>query len=255
MFWSTLLFIKKGKLCLQELSYIIVYPDKYFWFLYVLFFICMLFTLVKWIVERMNMNETLLLVCLGGLLMVIMIIAEFRYFGFQFISYYYIFYCMGYLLHRYPQILPNHRQYIIIGIVFVSWLILAWFWNMHQLPGWIPSTTYIPTSLMLYVYRGITATLAILLLLSLSPVWLSQEAHLNRIIAEFGRISLGIYVVHLLIMGHIVSLIRQVTPITSYAITESAATVCAVLVSYSVVMVIQKSKLASSLLLGKTHTK
>lgn len=48
------------------------------------------------------------------------------------------------------------------------WAVLAWFWNMHELPVWMPRIPHCPTSLLQYAYRGVTAILAVLVIVGVA---------------------------------------------------------------------------------------
>ena len=99
--WSFMSFALSGDYTLQNLFKMILYPDAYFWFLWVLFWICVLFNLAQHVARRIKLHE---MVTVGGLcvlLLGVMVVAEFRMFGFQFIAYYFLFYTLGYCLHKY----------------------------------------------------------------------------------------------------------------------------------------------------------
>ena len=99
--WSILHFARSGNYTLQNLSKMILYPDAYFWFLWVLFWICVLFNLAQIMSKMIHANEMIAVGGLCVLLLVMMVCAELRVFGFQFIAYYILFYTLGYCLHKY----------------------------------------------------------------------------------------------------------------------------------------------------------
>lgn len=99
------------------------------------------------------------------LLLGIMVGLNLRVFGFQFLAYYYLFYFLGYVIRRFNKLqLTNKSSMICLGLL---WAVLAWFWNMHELPVWMPRIPHCPTSLLQYAYRGVTAILAVWLLWAL----------------------------------------------------------------------------------------
>ena len=40
----------------------------------------------------------------------------------------------------------------LLGCLFFVWAVMAWFWTMHELPEWMPDISYIPNSLLQYIY-------------------------------------------------------------------------------------------------------
>lgn len=96
------------------------------------------------------------------LLLGILVGLNLRVFGFQFLAYYYLFYFLGYAMRRFNKLqLTNKSSMICLGLL---WAVLAWFWNMHELPVWMPRIPLCPTSLLQYAYRGVTAILAVLVI-------------------------------------------------------------------------------------------
>lgn len=55
--WSLLQFALSGDYTLQKLSMMVLYPDTYFWFLWVLFWIYVLFNCTQYIARRLNLHE------------------------------------------------------------------------------------------------------------------------------------------------------------------------------------------------------
>jgi len=194
----------------DKLFLIIYKPDAYFWFLWVLFWINLLFICCQWISDLLKIDELFTIAFASICLIIIMVFVELRAFGFQFIAYYFIFYSLGYCFHRFPKfVIKNHYTLASIAIV---WFILAWFWNMHELPSWMPSISGIPNGVLQYLYRGLTASIAIILLFSIAPFISNEKFILDYWIREIGAISLGIYVIHLLLMGYITNGLSRLLP-------------------------------------------
>lgn len=212
--WSFMSFAMSGDYTLQKLSKIILYPDSYFWFLWALFWICVLFNLAQYVARRIKLHE---MVTIGGLcvlLLGVMVVAEFRMFGFQFIAYYILFYTLGYCLHKYEasSLIQALRSRYALIIMTALWAFLAWGWTMHWLPSWTPAIPHVPTSLLQYAYRGFTALLAILVLLGVSPLLLNGKGKVNQFVSGVGVVLLGMYTGHLFLLGHIQNLFMSCYP-------------------------------------------
>ena len=145
----------------------VLYPDTSFWFLWVLFFINLIFIFSQWLASKLNIDELVMIALSSLLLLGIMVGMEIRMFGFQFIAYYFVFYTMGYCIHLFPRLQIGNG--VVLGPLLICWTLLAWSWNMHELPMWIPAIPHIASSLLQYAYRGVTALLAILFLLGMAP--------------------------------------------------------------------------------------
>ncbi|MFR7678991.1 MAG: acyltransferase family protein [Bacteroides thetaiotaomicron] len=163
-------------------------PDGYLWFLWVLFVISLLFVNAIWISKKLRVKLEYVVFFLCLLLIGIMIVTDFRLFGYQFIAYYFLFYAIGYFANRYKEYLVSNNWYLIS--LFCIWMILASFWSMHDLPFFLSNIPFIPASLLQYGYRFITAFVAIIFLLSFGTKYLNSDKN-QRMIVCCGNMSLG----------------------------------------------------------------
>ena len=159
LLWTLILLSLYGKLSINTVEEYVVYPDNGLWFLLVLFFISTIFFLVSKVAEIIKVKQEYIMTIMCIFLTFIQIIFELRILGFQFIAYYFLFYTLGFYIHKYEDKIITKNNSIIF-ILFVSWLILAWFWKMHELPFY---NMVLPYSIMLYLYRFITAVIAVYL--------------------------------------------------------------------------------------------
>lgn len=183
------------------------------------------------------------------LLFGIMVLFEVRVFGFQFLSYYFLFYTLGYCIHRFPIFQIKNRM--LLTVLFLLWCILAWYWNMHALPYWMPKVPIIPSSLLQYAYRGITAFIAVVFIFALAPNALNGGNRINTLIKSIGQVSLGLYVCHLTIMGDIVKGLRYVLPDFNNTTIIIFAFIIGSLISLSIVHLLKKNVFTAKFLLGK----
>ena len=197
--WSIISFCISGDYSFNNLSALLLFPDKYFWFLWILFWICIVFSLSRYLSVKVNMDELWGIAIASIIMIVDMVAFVFRMFGFQFLAYYFIFYVLGYCMHRF-EFLRFSNKYVLMSLS-VLWFLLAWSWNMHKLPNWFPENFPISTTLVQYAYRGLTASIAVIVMLSIVPKLLNGFDRLNSYISRLGAYSLGIYVCHLCFMG------------------------------------------------------
>ena len=225
----------------------IIYPDRGFWFLWVLFFINLFFIFGNWVANKLKIKQVIVELMLSLLLLSIMVLFEIRVLGFQFIAYYFLFYITGYYLNKYRNRIISNKLYIVVPLS-ILWFVLAWFWKMHELPAFM---RVIPLSetIMQYLYRFVTAAIAVYLLLAVSPSILESSHKWNKPFVSLGKISLGIYTVHLLLMGIIVKSVENLLVGDLYVVFCSF--VIGVLISWLVVWLLDKWKITSTWLLGK----
>lgn len=238
--WSILLALLLGK----QMIKIILDPNGYFWFLWTLFWIYVLFGLSKSIAKKSGISEDLISLALCVFLMSLMVLLDFRLFGFQFIAYYYVFYYFGFLFHKYE--LQNMISLPLLMLMSLLWIFLGWNWTMHSLPEWMPKIASIPNAVIQYAYRGVTAILAIIILLKISPKLLDSRKRLNVFVGSFGKMSLGIYTVHLLLIKIVAAYIPTIAQhIRGNILFEVLFMIFLTLFSIGIVQILNKNKFSA----------
>lgn len=251
--WTLISYMIKGDYTLIAVYNKLMFPDTSFWFLWVLFWICVIFNLAQLVASKQKVNEMVLILGTCLLLFGVMVVMEIRVLGFQFLAYYFLFYSLGYCLHKYERTkcLEITRNNICLIILTLLWAFLAWGWSMHGLPSWMPTIPHVPSSLLQYAYRGFTALVAIVVLIGVAPKALNGTGKTNQMICSLGVISLGLYVVHLSLIGHIVKGVLAVIPDVSTWLCVAIAFVLALAVSYLVVWALNMNKHTARIFLGK----
>lgn len=235
---------------------VILRPDRSYWFLYVLFVIVSIFTIVK------SINSTLTLKCkkcsvdISDVLLAfvilalvgIMVISEFRWLGFQFISYYFGFYVLGSWLRKYNI----HFTDTYLVVFCVCWLALSLFWRMHEIPKPLSGITFLPGSLLNYAYRYLTALVGSIFFLALAKRFFNNSANkIIQVLSYLGKVSLGLYVIHLFIGVPIYSYYRELLSSDTsiaFVILDSFTRIS---ISLVLVYIIQHIPFVRLLLLGK----
>lgn len=176
-----------------------------------------------------------------------MVVFEFRQFGFQFIAYYFLFFVMGYYIHKYQDAIITGKGWL-IGFLAVVWAIMAWFWNMHELPAFL-KTVPLPQTLMQYGYRFLTATIAIYVMFCICPIVLNKKSKIQKPILWFGKNSLGVYTTHLLFIPMIARLFMGLGCGVTLIVVLSF--ILAAIISWILVWLIGCNRVSARLLLGK----
>lgn len=224
-------------------------PDGSFWFLWTLFFIFLIFAVSQFLAEIIKIKEDVILILSAIYLILVMVLFEVRVFGFQFIAYYYIYYVMGYYLHKYPILLQDNL-YINI-LLFLLWAVLGWSWNMHELPSWMPTFPYIPDTLLQYSYRGVTAVSIIYVIFNLFPILFKKHNKYTDILSKIGFLTLGIYVVHLMVMKELSPVVELLLPKMNILLLEIITFVVVFLITWGLVIILSLNRWTARYLLGK----
>ena len=247
--WSLIAFLHSGIYTYENLSKIILYPDAYLWFLWVLFWICIFFKFAQLIALKFRRNDVFIIGGFCFVFLLLMVLAEIRICGFQFIAYYFIFYSIGYCLHKYKiKILSYWLTLALLGLI---WLFMAWGWNMHELPSGFPVIPMISTVLLQYLYRGFTALVAIVVILEISPKLFNGTGRLNSFMVRIGIISLGMYTGHLVFLGHIKDVLINIYPEKNIWLTILLTSVLAFIVTFFMIRLLEKNSYTARIFLGK----
>lgn len=247
--WSFIQYVRQGNYSVDYFMKMFLYPDAYFWFLWVLFFINVLFLLCQHLAYKWGLSEFKVVLTTCLLMIGLMVGFDIRLFGFQFIAYYYLFYTLGYVLRQFPVRQLGHP---VVAVSFiVVWVGFAWEWGMHTLPSWMPIISGLPVSLLQYVYRGLTAAVAIVVILSMAPKVLNGNGRVNNIASRFGQVSLGIYVVHLTVMGYIIDVVHKIFSFVTISQLAVLVSALVAVLSWGIVELLGRNKHTAKILLGK----
>lgn len=234
---------------IEGLVNIALKPDGYFWFLWVLWIITITFNVGDSISQKLKLKHELVVGSIALLLVGIMVVLNLRMFGFQFIAYYFVFYVFGYYCNKYRNLLTSNE--FVWLVLFIVWLVMGSFWNMHDLPFFLKGVPFVPSALLQYAYRFATAFVANYLLFSSAHMVLNARNNVNEKIVHLGQISLGIYVVHLTMIIPIAPWFVKQLPNVSMPIFIILSFVIASIISVVIVELLKNNKYTSRYLLGK----
>lgn len=201
-----------------------------------------------WIAEKSRVRQEIVVLLICAALVLLMTLFDVRVVGIQFISYYFIFFAIGYYLHKYDGLLIKNK--VLLAIFVILWTIMAWFWDMHELPSFF-ALTPLPSAIVLYVYRFLTALIAVSILFCVAPMLLNTKNNLNKPIIWLGKVSLGIYVVHLLFIYLQTEIVGRL--VNDSVLIFSNVFVISLAMSSFIVWALTKWKATDKLLLGKIY--
>ena len=221
----------------------LLYPDRGLWFLYTLFFVTVLHVVCFKSCRRMRLapewGVSLLVVVLMGL----KIVCRFEYLAFPHVAWYFLFYHVGFFMHKYEGKM-SERSRLVIGLICLSLLsMLAYWWRMAAPPSFMPVGS--PAAIGSF-YNLSTALAACFGFVWVGGKYLRQ--HL-LIITKTGWITLGIYTIHQTLLCCMLAVI----PADIFPGRGVEVVVCAALClsgSWLVLKGLERSRLLSFLFLG-----
>lgn len=250
LIWSFIRYLVSGEYNIHRLLEIITLPDSYFWFLWVLFWICIVHKLLNLISKCLSINDVFLNVLVCAFLFAISAIFNVKAYGISSTSYYFYFYLFGYYVHRYCDGFSIPKVVILFGII--CWGGLACSWSQHNVPSWLDFVSFVPASIMNYVYRIITATIAVFAILAGMPyITVNTKSKLNQYTIILGQLSLGIYVVHILLLHPMIDLFNEYVGGINKAFLVCVATILLAALSFAIVWIFSVNKTISRIFLGK----
>lgn len=244
--WAVLKLVITRNFTLASVIAIVTEPVS-FWFLWVLFWVYLIFQLSLYLHQKSKAQFNYISVIFALGLIGIMAVFSTKLFAFHLIAYYFAFYALGYYMGQANLLKVTSRWFL--GVLALLWLFLAMGWSMHSLPSWVPAIPYVPVVMVQLSYRFLTAFVAIIVLLNISPRILSSGWRTNSVVAKLGFYSLGVYVTHYLIIWWIAEIICKY--IDNIFIEVSLSFVIALVFSIVLVWLLNKSRLTAKVFLGK----
>lgn len=241
--WSLIAIVLYWSNFWSRLKDVFVHPDIGIWFLWALFWVQVVFYVSDWLSEKFRIKQIVGECLMAFILIMVFIVTEFRLMGYQFIAYYLLFFLVGYYYHKYKMHLPRNGW--LLAILTLLWGLLAWFWHRHQLPSFLSWAPY--PSIAQYVYRYVTALLACYVLLSIGPSCLNR----SKVFAAFGKVSLGIYVIHVLFCARLVQLLASFFGRDYLWLTVTVSFIVVSGISFGASWLLSRYRFTARFLLGK----
>ena len=244
--WTILLAIAKNT------SYIVLflYPNKGYWFLWALFFIIVIYNFVDWLCNKVHLKQEIGMFCVSGVMVGLqMVLPDAQLLGYEYIAYYFIFFMMGYYANKYKEYLP--QNYVVVAGLFALWFAMACFWTPNGLPFFMEKIPFVPLKLLQIAYRMLTPMVFVVAMYAAAPMLGHYKGKVWDKLIEFGQISLGIYLVHMVVKQHFAFLLKNLLPslpIWSHIAIEFIALM---FLSVGLVRLMQKWEITNKWLLGK----
>lgn len=229
----------------QHFINLIITPDTGLWFLWILFFCILLIHLSDKIANMFNFKQEIIVILGAIALNTIYLLTNFRFFGFQFLAWFYLFYCLGFYSRKYENIVfSKTKQFLLISTMLFP--VGVFFWMRKDNPTfyqWINLG-----SSFIFLYKFIVAVLGILFFLYLFKLISKYNSKfvVPNLLINISYDSLGIYSIHFIILDFLLK-IQFNLPVPMKIIMLSVVTlVCC----YCIIRFIKLNKISTALLLG-----
>lgn len=244
--WSIVQCLINGHLRIWEMF---LFPERSLWFLYVLFFVTVFHVVSIRISKRIKIKEEVFVTIVAVILLASMFV--FRLFGWPIIAKYFMFYSMGFYSRKYIKF--EQRSIFLTLILLAAFLIAAFYCMQDSAPSFMPDDS---NSLYKYPYNFFVAFLGITAFMLLFANFFNRN--LSSLIGYIGGGTLGLYAIHRTIGLWLASLIIMHFKGTCDLSQESLYYVYVFftwlgvsLVSWIIMVLLEKNKYMSMLFLGK----
>lgn len=246
--WSVPLFFVYHNV--NNIGDYLLYPNKGYWFLWALFFISVIYTLVDWFCKKTEFNKELVIVIVAlALIGCQIVLPNTKFLGYEYIAFYFIFYMMGYYANMYKDCLPNKSW--ITWILFLVWAVMSCFWTPNGIPVFLRNIPFVPAKLIQMGYRILTPSIFIIWMYSAAPKMKVGNNWIWRRLIELGQISLGLYTVHMVVKNLFAKILFQNMPLMPIWIHVLFEFILLMIFSVFVVRILLKWQMTSKWLLGK----
>lgn len=248
LLWSIPLFVIYNNV--DNIWEYVLFPNKGYWFLWALFFIIVIKAIQDIICDKTKIKEeyatiiiALVLIC--GQTM----IHNPKLFGYEYVAYYYIFFMIGYFARKYSIYFSMKSS--VAWLIFALWAVMACFWEPNELPVFLKNFSFIPNRVLQLTYRMLTPLVFIVWMYAVSPKIKITNNRLRNILIELGQISLGIYVVHMVVKNLFAQVIydNAICPLWLQILIEF---MLLTIFSMAIVRMISKKRIPAKWLLGKS---
>lgn len=245
--WSIVMF-----LCCRNVEHLydyILMPNVGYWFLWALFFIVIIFNMCDWLAYKMHLIQEMVIGFITVLLIGLqMVLPNTKLFGFEYIAYYFIYYSIGYYLHKYDKLIPSEK-WVLVGLALL-WFVLASFWQARAVPVFLQWVHFLHPTILNVGYRIFTATVFIIMMFGQFQKyrctgkgwWLFQE---------LGKVSLGIYAIHMVLNDLLIGLFPEALSVMTQFVVIFILFVFISILSLWIVRLLDKNNFTSIWLLGK----
>lgn len=228
----------------------ILLPKYGYWFLWALFFINVIYTLIDWVCKKKQINKELMIgITALGLIGCQFILPNAKLFGYEYVAFYFIFYMMGYYANKYKESLPHKGS--ILWLLFIIWAIMSLFWTPNGVPFFLKDIPFVPTKIVQMGYRILTPIIFIIWMYAAATKLKVSDSWIWKILIELGQISLGLYTVHMVVKNLFAKILLDVIPAWPIWIHTVIEFVVLTVFSFFIVRLLLRWRVTSKWLLGK----
>lgn len=229
----------------ENLYLALLHPDNGLWFLWVLFFIILMLKFCDIISRKTKTRLEYVAVIVSITMMGAMVALRIKIFGFQFVAWYFPFYCIGYFGKKYEEVFSAFSRHAVIPSLLL-FVVMAWFWMRKEPPTFMPVGSSVVFN---YTWKFLTAVIAIFALYSLFKHYVVCK---YLIINKMGGATLGLYAIHQSVITIILKLTSQYIPNElEYSVFVIMLWLVVVAISYAVYCLLNKNRYTALLFLGK----
>lgn len=219
---------------------ILLHPELYLWFCWVLFFISVLSVVCKFISDRSGLNEELITYILSFILIGIVYFVKIRIFAVNLLAIHFFFYQLGVSMYKRHKVWKNVKLPVIVVAGIIS-LFLSCTFIFGDTPFWVPLKVYI-------VWMFFVAIFSVFFYIPL----FSRYNKTVFMLTTIGRVyTLPIYLIHLTIIKIMDSYLLNINFVgVSYCIFVFILWLSLIVVSVELTKLLSINKYISKVLLG-----
>ena len=229
---------------------VILRPDIGLWFLWALFFIRIIFILVRKLATLINLNEYILLSIIAVVMNGVVYLFSIKILGIHWIAWYLVFFLLGVYWRNKDKLInyskkPYKRILLVSAIMFPLMVV---FFRMHNQPPmfykWINlGPVFIIIYRLAIAFVGIALVVSFFRIIKLNSFFISQ-------FIEWGKYTLGIYYIQFIINDILFLIPIERTKIYCLSMTI-IYTIVSIYVSYWLTILSEKNCISRLLIIGK----
>jgi len=250
--WFIVSSIFKGNINFGHLVDVIMKPDNGgLWFLWVLFFCIAIMHFISFIGIKSKIKQEYLVLGMCLLLTLSFLASKTKIFGFNFISWYFLFYSIGFYYKKYESDFAKSLNKLLL-FVFVFFPLSGYFWMRKDPPtfyAYLDLGTLFP-----FFYKFIVALFGIIFFIGFFKKFASLNEKTDYLyFNRLGEMTLGIYAIHLFILNWIIKISKNyiVSVDSNYFLFVVIVFALLLMSSVVIVKILSLNRYSSKVFLGK----
>lgn len=208
-------------LIVKESLYQFFFISPIYWFLILLFIINLLMTLCQWVANKLRCKSEYIAILQITILFFLLGKFKLNALSLGILQVHFLFYSLGWYIRKYDELIL--RKWMICPLVLFT-IITGWFYVPNKSPSFLFG---LPPSL----YFVITGSLGTFSFFTLFRAYMNHKLHF---LCEIGKMTLGVYVIHLVLCA---LLMRQIQQFTNHLGTELGVILLFVFITFVTIIV------------------